>query len=330
MTTLLEATGVARSFATRGGLVQAVREVDLRIVEGESLGLVGESGCGKSTLARLLVGILAPSSGTIRFAGRALAPPGSTAWRAERAQLQLIAQDPLGSLNPRLPVGTQVAEGLLAHRVSPRFAQALPAAIEMLARVGLDAALASRFPHQLSGGQRQRVAIARALILRPRLLVLDEPVSARDVSVQAQVVALLAEIRATTATTQVFVSHDLRVVRHVAERVAVMYAGRLVETAPVAELYAAPAHPYTVALLAALPALEPGAARRALPLREGEAPSPLAPPAGCAFHPRCPLAIAACRADAPPPLRSLTTGRLVACHLAAPAQAARDKAEALA
>ncbi len=320
MTALVEARDLSRNFRTPHGTLRAVEGVDLSVEEGTTLGLVGESGCGKSTLGRLLLGLIEPSAGEVRFAGAGLPKPGTAAWRAARASMQLVAQDPLGSLNPRLPVGVQVAEGLVTHGLARRFRDADAPVREMLGRVGLDAAFALRFPHQLSGGQRQRVAIARALVLRPRLLVLDEPVSALDVSVQAQVVALLAELRRAFGTTQVFVSHDLRIVRHVADRVAVMYCGRLVEEAPAAALYAAPAHPYTRALLAALLPLDPDAPRAPLPLREGEPASPLAPPPGCAFHPRCPLAVATCAREAPA-LRGLGPGRRVACHLAAEAPA---------
>jgi oligopeptide/dipeptide ABC transporter ATP-binding protein len=319
MSPLIAAQALARSFRTPAGLLQAVRGVDLTIGAGASLGLVGESGCGKSTLARLLLGILPPTNGTLLVRGAPPAPAGSAAWRTQRADLQLVAQDPLASLNPRLPVGRQVAEGLVAHGRARDFAAAMPAVLRMLDRVGLAAALASRFPHQLSGGQRQRVAIARALVLRPSLLVLDEPVSALDVSVQAQVVVLLRELQAEAGTTQVFVSHDLRVVRHVADRVAVMYAGQIVEEAPAAQLYAGPAHPYTRALLAALPPLTPGA-RRAAPMpADAGPPSPLAPPGGCAFHPRCPMALPVCRSDAPVMRRS-GPDRRVACHVAADAR----------
>jgi oligopeptide/dipeptide ABC transporter ATP-binding protein len=319
MSPLIAAQALARSFRTPAGLLQAVRGVDLTIGAGASLGLVGESGCGKSTLARLLLGILPPTGGTLLVRGAPPAPAGSAAWRIQRADLQLVAQDPLASLNPRLPVGPQVAEGLVAHGRARDFAAAMPAVLRMLDRVGLAAALASRFPHQLSGGQRQRVAIARALVLRPFLLVLDEPVSALDVSVQAQVVVLLRDLQAEAGTTQVFVSHDLRVVRHVADRVAVMYAGRIVEEAPAAQLYAAPAHPYTRALLAALPPLTPGARRAAPVPTDAGPPSPLAPPGGCAFHPRCPMALPVCRSEAPV-MRRAGPDRRVACHVAADAR----------
>ncbi|WP_368417348.1 ABC transporter ATP-binding protein [Falsiroseomonas sp.] len=316
MTPLVEARGLSRQFRIAGaGLLRAVQGVDLAIAPGQTLALVGESGCGKSTLGRLLIGLLPPSAGTIGFDGAPLPAPGSTAWRASRAAMQLVAQDPLGSLNPRLPIGLQVAEGLVVHRRARSLRDAAPEALAMLTQVGLGADHAARFPHELSGGQRQRVAIARALVLRPRLLVLDEPVSALDVSVQAQVVALLATLQRALGTTQLFISHDLRVVRHIADRVAVMYCGRIVEQAAVAELYATPQHPYTRALLAALPTVDPAAPRQALALREGEPASAMAPPPGCAFHPRCPLAISACAKDPPPTLHEAAPGRRVACHL---------------
>ena len=314
MTALLEARGLARDFRVAAGTLRAVRGVDLAVARGESLGLVGESGCGKSTLGRMLAGLLPPTAGLARFAGAPLPPPGSPAWRAQRAQLQFVAQDPLGSLNPRLPICLQVAEGPAAHGRARRLRDAIPAALAMLARVGLDAGLAARVPHQLSGGQRQRVAIARALALRPEAVVLDEPVSALDVSVGAGIIRLLAELRGEFGLTTVFISHDLRVVRHVADRVAVMYAGRVVEEAPAARLYAAPVHPYARALLAALPSLDPGASRAAPPALEGEPASPLAPPPGCAFHPRCPLALPDCAREAPAP-RQVAPGHRAACHL---------------
>jgi oligopeptide/dipeptide ABC transporter ATP-binding protein len=330
MTPLVQARRLSRQFRIAGaGLLRAVQEVDLAIAPGQTLGLVGESGCGKSTLGRLILGLLPPSAGEIRFGGGPLPAPGSRAWRASRAAMQLVAQDPLGSLNPRLRIGLQVAEGLVAHRRARSLRDAAPEALAMLAQVGLDAGHAARFPHELSGGQRQRVAIARALVLRPRLLVLDEPVSALDVSVQAQVVALLADLQRKLGTTQLFISHDLRVVRHIADRVAVMYGGRIVEEAAVAELYATPQHPYTRALLAALPPVDPGAPRQALELREGEPASALAPPPGCAFHPRCPLAIAACAKDPPPALLEPTPGRRVACHLVTAHRMAETARESL-
>ena len=313
---LLELSDVSRRYVTRTGFfaagrreVAAVAGVDLRVMPGETVGLVGESGCGKSTLARMAVGLEPPSAGTVRVDG--LDPwAGDAAARRKLPRLvQMIFQDPFASLNPRLPVGWTVAEGLRAMgEGSAR--QRRERVLELLAQVGLAPEHARRFPHQFSGGQRQRVAVARALALAPRLIVCDEPVSALDVSVQAQVINLLADLRERLGLAYLFISHDLAVVGHVSDRVAVMYLGRIVETAPARALYDGPLHPYTRALLAAAPTVAPGARLAESPV--GETPDPAAPPAGCAFHPRCPVAAPECAASVPP-LVEAAPGHFVRC-----------------
>ncbi len=314
--TLLELAGVTRRYAVREGffsgrsrVVTAVAGVDLVVRPGETLGLVGESGCGKSTLARLAVGLEPPSSGTVRVAG--LDPwAGDAAARRKLPRLvQMIFQDPFASLNPRLPVGWTVAEGLRAMGVgSARERKAR--VLELLALVGLSPEHAGLFPHQFSGGQRQRVAVARGLALSPRLIVCDEPVSALDVSVQAQVINLLADLRERLGLAYLFISHDLAVVGHVSDRVAVMYLGRIVETAPARALYDEPVHPYTRALLAAAPVVD--VSRRRPAGLAGETPDPAAPPGGCAFHPRCDKAGPEC-AEAVPPLVEVAPGHFARC-----------------
>jgi len=287
--------------------VRAVSGVSLEVARGEVLGLVGESGCGKSTLGRMVAGIYPPSSGAVLFDGTPVMPGG----RKRTPRVQMIHQDPFASLDPRMRVGETVSEGPVAHGlVSRAGADALVA--DTLARVGLDPAMRRRYPHQFSGGQRQRVAIARALALRPDLLVLDEPVASLDVSIQAQVLNLFADLRRDLGLTGLFISHDLGVVRHVSDRVAIMYLGRIVETAPTAALYAEPAHPYTRALFDSVPRL--GRGRGVFRPIAGELPSPLAPPPGCHFHPRCPQAGPRCRVEVPA-LLPVRPGQHAACHL---------------
>ena len=284
--------------------VHAVDRVSFTVREGEVVGLVGESGCGKSTLGRLACGLHQPSAGAVQYRG---APLDGT----RRRRIQMIFQDPFASLNPRLRVAEIVGEAPRVHGlVKPEDTADYVA--RLLQRVGLDGALARRYPHQFSGGQRARIGIARALAVQPEFLVCDEAVAALDVSIQAQVLNLFLDLRRDLGLTYLFISHDLGVVRHLAERVVVMYLGRVVEIAPAAELFAGPNHPYTQALLAEVPTLQ--RRRRSFVPIKGEIPSPLAPPPGCHFHPRCPHAMARCKSDNPV-LREIAPGRFSACHL---------------
>jgi oligopeptide/dipeptide ABC transporter ATP-binding protein len=297
----------------RGGPpVRAVDGVSLRIAPGETLGLVGESGCGKSSVGRTILRLQEPTAGSAHFDGRDLFALGTRELRAMRRRLQIVFQDPYSSLNPRRTVGASVAEGLEIHRLLP--ARDIPGRVgELLAEVGLDPDAARRYPHEFSGGQRQRIGIARALAVEPSLLVLDEPVSALDVSVQAQVLNLLLDLQQRRGLAYLFIAHDLGVVRHVAHRVAVMYLGRIVEEGPTDAVLGAPRHPYTQALRSAVPAPAPGgsATRVILP---GDPPSPSDPPSGCAFHPRCPLAAADARCRSERPLLRAIAEQQVACH----------------
>jgi len=292
--------------------VRAVEEVSLAVAPGEVLGLVGESGCGKSTLARMIAGIHGPSAGRLLWRGQDVARLDEAGRRAFLLACQIVFQDPSSALNPRQRVGELIAEAPRVHRLWPA-AETEDRIVAVMRQVGLDPALRNRLPHQVSGGQRQRVAIARALAVGPQLLVCDEAVAALDVSVQAQVLNLFLELRAALGLTYVFISHDIGVIRHMADRVAVMYLGRIVESAPAPAFFAAPHHPYSRALLQQVPRLDQRRQRFA-PIA-GEIPSPLAPPPGCRFHTRCPLAEARCRTE-PPPLRPAGADRLVACHLA--------------
>jgi peptide/nickel transport system ATP-binding protein len=291
--------------------VRAVSDVTLSVARGETLGLVGESGCGKSTLGRVMAGILEPDSGEVRLGGQ----PVMVAGRKVTTRVQTVFQDPFASLDPRMKVGEAVAEGPVAHGLTTR-ADAPGYVADWFARVGLDPAMAPRYPHQFSGGQRQRIAIARALAMQPELLICDEPVASLDVSIQAQIINLFLDLRRDLGLTSVFISHDLSVIRHVSDHVAVMYLGRIVERAPTAELFAGPAHPYARALLASVPRLVLDADEPvAFTPIEGEIPSPLSPPPGCHFAPRCPLARPVCRTDAPE-LRAVGPNRAAACHFA--------------
>ncbi|MBV9324318.1 MAG: ATP-binding cassette domain-containing protein [Chloroflexi bacterium] len=315
---LLEARGVSRSFTIRDGLfhrrdLRAVDRVNLEIIQGETLGLVGESGCGKSTLARLLLGLLQPSAGEVRYMGGALSRQGM----ALRRDLQVIFQDPYSSLNPSMTAGEIVERPLIVHGLGTR-AERQRRVSELFNWVGLPAESASRYAHEFSGGQRQRIAVARAIASGPRVVIADEPTSALDVSVQAKVLNLLKDLQSALGLTYVFISHDMRVVRHMCDRLAVMYLGRVVEYGPTEDVFTTPRHPYTRALLGAVPRMEPrrGRERKRVGL-EGEPPSPLSPPPGCHFHPRCPWAVDHCR-EASPELRSLAPSHEAACHLALP------------
>ncbi|UBV44298.1 ATP-binding cassette domain-containing protein (plasmid) [Deinococcus taeanensis] len=320
---LMDVRGLTKTFPVRQSLlarlqgqprraVQALSDVHLSVVRGETLGIVGESGCGKSTLARCLVRLHEADSGAVRYEDLDVLRLRGPALRRYNRRVQMIFQDPYSSLNPRMTVGQMLREVLSVHRMRPAAEQ--PARIqELLTLVGLPAHAAGRYPHEFSGGQRQRVGIARALALEPECLIADELVSALDVSVQAQVVNLLLELQQRLGLTVLFVAHDLRLVRHLSHRVAVMYLGRVVEVAPTDALFSAPKHPYTQALLAAAPTLDP-ARRTAAPAITGELPSPLNVPGGCAFRTRCPHAFDRCAAERPALLR-LDGGQEVACHL---------------
>jgi oligopeptide/dipeptide ABC transporter ATP-binding protein len=303
MTALIAAEHLGRDFAARGVFgrarpVQAVSDVTLSIARGESVALVGESGSGKTTLGRMLLGLLRPTAGRISFDGMDLATVGTAQQRALRRRMQIVFQDPQSSLDPRRPIGAQIADGLAIHNIVPPEARRARVA-ELLAQVGLPAANSERYPHQFSGGQRQRIGIARALATGPDFLVADEPVSALDASVQAQVLDLLADLRARLGVAMLFISHDLAVVRSLCERVVVLYLGRVMETGPVAQVFGTPRHPYTQALLSAVPSLDP-ARRRSRILLAGDPPSATNPPSGCVFRTRCPIAIAECAAAVPP------------------------------
>jgi len=326
---LVEVAAIARTYEMRSGMfgrstdVHAVDGVSFAIPKGETLGLVGESGSGKSTTGRIVLGLERPDRGEVRFEDKPIATPGTPQWRAERAQMQMIFQDPLGALDRRLPVGAQIREPLDIHGIGTP-AERTQRVRELLRAVELTEEHGARYPGALSGGQRQRVVLARALATTPKFLVCDEPVSALDVSIQAQVVNLLADLQAELALTMLFISHDLRVVRQISNFVAVMYLGRIVEYGSADDLFARPEHPYTQALVSASPA--PGRRSAGRIVLAGDPPNPAARPAGCAFHPRCPRAVARCAAEVPV-LASIAQHRQVACHLVTgPLAESRDAA----
>ncbi len=319
---LLEVRDLATHFRSGGGLLrgapQVVRAVDgvsFSLAAGETLGLVGESGCGKSTLGRTILRLIEPSSGSIRFEGRDITRLSHSELRPMRRRMQIIFQDPYGSLNPRMTVRAAVGEAMRIHGLVKNSSDETERVAALLTRVGLRPEAMARYPHEFSGGQRQRIGIARALAVEPRFIVADEPVSALDVSIQAQIVNLLMDLQDELGLSYLFVAHDLKVVEHVSHRIAVMYLGRIVEVLPKAALAAGARHPYTLALQSAVPELDPKK-RKKRTLLHGDVPSPLSPPAGCTFHPRCPIAeLGRCDREAPV-LRPVGDGHLVACHLA--------------
>ena len=323
MTALIEALGVSKHYPVEtGGFLRrttiplrAVDTVSLTVMEGETLGLVGESGCGKSTLGRLLIRLLPATAGTIRFGGTDIGGLKGKALRNVRRSMQIIFQDPYGALNPRMTVDDIVSEPLAIHGEA---ANAAKRVTDMLSLVGLPARARERFPHEFSGGQRQRIGIARALILHPKFVVCDEPVSALDVSVQAQIVNLLQDLQGELGLTYLFIAHDLGVVKHISTRVAVMYLGKIVEVAAKHTLYAEPKHPYTRGLIASVPVTHPSQRARGRAERkrlEGDIPSALHPPSGCRFHTRCPMVQPVCH-EREPAVTEPAPGHLVACHLA--------------
>lgn len=303
----------ARMFSSNRAVVRAVDGIDLEISPGETVGIVGESGSGKSTLGRLLLRLLEPTAGTVRFEGQDLSTLRGAELRRLRRRMQIIFQDPYASLNPRMRIGRAIGEGLVVHGLAPR-AEIKDRVLALMQRVGLSTDAYDRYPHEFSGGQRQRIGIARAIALDPKFIVADEPVSALDVSIQAQIINLLLSLREEQGISFAFISHDLRVVEHVSDRVAVMYLGRMVEIARARDLYATPLHPYTKALLSAVPRIGRHAEGDKRVVLTGDVPSPIAPPPGCPFHPRCPVAEARCKREVPL-LTEKAAGHSAACHL---------------
>ena len=318
---LLRVKDLTKNFKVGGGflsrnaaVVHAVDNVSFDIQPGETLGLVGESGSGKSTTGRCILRLIEPTGGEIWFEGRNVAELGAAAFRALSRDMQIIFQDPFASLNPRMTIGAIIGEALTIHGLAPSKQAYADRVVQLLETVGLQADHMRRYPHEFSGGQRQRIGIARALAVEPKLIVCDEPVSALDVSIQAQVINLLEDLQAKFGLTYLFIAHDLSVVEHISRRVAVMYLGRIVEIASARDLYATPLHPYTEALLSAVPVTDPKARRKRIVL-QGEVPSPIHPPSGCHFHTRCPIRQLPLCSTEVPPLEQKRDGHWAACHL---------------
>jgi peptide/nickel transport system ATP-binding protein len=317
---LLEVRNLVKFYPVMGGIlrhpvawVRAVEDVSFNVREGETLGLVGESGCGKTTVGHTLLGLQRATSGSVLYQGRDLLKLKGNDLKPLRRNMQIVFQDPFSALDPRLPIGESIAEGLHIHRIGSR-QERFEKVLAALKKVGMEDYHAMRYPHEFSGGQRQRIGIARAIVLEPKFIVLDEPVSALDVSIQAQVLNLLKELQRELGLSYLFVAHNLAVVEHICDRVAVMYLGKLVETADYQELFGKPLHPYTQALMSAIPIPAPHAKRDRI-IRKGDVPSPLNPPSGCRFHPRCPIAKPNCSREEPL-LRELRPGHWVSCHYA--------------
>ena len=318
--TLVRVEHLKKYFPVRSGVmqrvvaqVQAVDDVGFEIRRGETLGLVGESGCGKTTVGRTMLRLIEPTAGSAIYNGRDIFKLKSNEVKAIRRDMQIIFQDPYASLDPRVPIGESVMEGLHIHHIGTP-AERVEIMLETLKKVGLETYHARRFPHEFSGGQRQRIGIARALALRPKFIVCDEPVSALDVSIQSQVLNILKDLQQEFSLTYLFIAHNLSVVEHISDRVAVMYLGKMAELADRDELYHSPLHPYTQALMSAIPVADPKLKRKRLILK-GDVPSPLRPPSGCRFHPRCPVAQEIC-SQSEPEFRELKPGHFVACHFA--------------
>ena len=318
---LLEVKNLKVHFPVKPGMfsrarefVKAVDDVSFAIEPGETLGLVGESGCGKTTLGRAIVRLVEPTAGSVLLGGEDITRMGGSVLRARRRKFQMIFQDPYGSLNPRMTVEQIVGEALDIHQLTDSKSARQKRIAELLNAVGLDAVYAQRYPHEFSGGQRQRIGIARALAVEPELIICDEPVSALDVSVQAQIINLLQDLQQQRGIAYLFIAHDLAVVEHISWRVMVMYLGKIVETAEARNIIREPRHPYTQALISAIPEADPETKRKRIIL-PGDVPSPIHPPAGCPFHPRCPMAEARCKAEVPA-LREISSGHWVVCHLA--------------